>query len=95
VYLIGLLYTYYTPYVRVKNSVLWVSSNPFRKIPLDEIQEIKQFLDETTIISKGKETLISTQNMSDKDQKLFLEYVENLKMTVSNSTAEEKVALNS
>tara|TARA_R110000868_G_scaffold337726_1_gene598599 strand:+ start:547 stop:969 length:423 start_codon:yes stop_codon:yes gene_type:complete len=91
VYLIGGLYTYYKPYLRVKNNVLWVSSNPFRKTPLNEIQKIKQFLDETTIISKGKETLISTQNMSEEGKEKFLNYIEELKETVENSVENKEV----
>lgn len=95
VYIVGAAYTYYRPYVRIKDKVLWVSSNPFRKIPLNEIQEIKQFLDETTIISNGKETLISTQNLAEKDQERFLEYVERLKVNLSSSTAANPVSANS
>ncbi len=81
-YLFGGLYTYYRPFLSIKKNVLWVSAAPFRKIHVHDIQEIKQFLDETTIISKGKETLISTQNMSEEDKEKFLNYVEHLKQNI-------------
>lgn len=70
------LYYAFRPYVRVKNNTLWVSTNPFGKINLNEIEQVKHFLDETTIISRGKETLISNQQMSDKDKKRFQVFLE-------------------
>lgn len=77
-YFIAGIYYAYKPYVKVRKNILRVSTHPFRKINLNQLESVKQFLDETTLISEGKETLISNQQMSDEDIELFQEFVENL-----------------
>ncbi len=90
-YLFVGFYSYYKPHLSIKNNVLWVSAAPFRRTHLKDIQEIRQFLDETTFISKGKETLISTQVMSEEDKEKFLNYVEEMKSNLSCTAIAEKV----
>ena len=74
------LYYWNMPYLKVKDNTLWLSTQPFRKVNLHEIEKVKQFLDETTIISKGKETLISNQQMSVEDKERFQDFVEQLRI---------------
>jgi hypothetical protein len=80
VYLFTGLYYTFRPYVRIQDNNLWTSAYPFRKINLDEIERVKQFLDETIIISNGKETLITNQQMSKKDKEVFNSFVEQIKL---------------
>jgi hypothetical protein len=90
---IGIMYfgmgIYYTfrPYIKVKDDFLWVSSSPFRKVNLNEVEKVKQFIDETTIISNGKETLITNLQMSDADKEKFIEFVEGLQRNAKASIA--------
>lgn len=91
VYLIIGFYSYYKPYLSIKNNVLWVSSHPFRRVQLNDIEEIKQFLDETTFIAKEKETLVTTQLMSEEDKEVFLNYVEEMKSNLARATMADNV----
>lgn len=81
------LYMWYKPYVQIKDNVLLVSSVPFRKIKLTEIDKIKHFLDETTIIANGKETMITTLQMAEEDKEQFLAYMKKLETLKSDQLA--------
>lgn len=78
VYITTGIYKLYLPYIKVSDNQLWVSSYPFRKISLDNVSMVKHFLDETTITSNGKETLISTQEMNEGDKERFVSFLKAL-----------------
>lgn len=71
VFILTGFYYWLKPYVRIKNNILWVSTYPFRKVQLSEIERVKQFLDETTFIVNGEKTKVTTQQMSETDKKRF------------------------
>ena len=79
VYLCTGLYYWYLPYIKVKNQELWVNNYPFRKVNLNEVTRVKQFYDETTLFANGKETRITTVQMSEEDQERFKALVNELK----------------
>ena len=89
-YLIAGIYYAYRPYIKVKENILQVSTHPFRKINLNQLENVKQFLDEITIVSEGKQTILSNLQMSEKDKERFQKFVEKLQV---NEKLEEATSL--
>lgn len=78
------IYYWRMPLVELKGNVIKSSVAPFRKIRIQNITQIKRFLDETTIIANGKETVISNQQMSEEDKARFDNFIQELQEIVSS-----------
>ena len=63
----------FKPFIKITNEHIWVSTAPFRKIKISEIEKIKYYLDEITITANGKKLLFSDQNIAEEDQHLLKE----------------------
>ncbi len=79
------IYYWRMPLVELKGNVIKTSIAPLRRIKVESISQIKHFLDETTIIANGKETVISNLQMSEKDKERFIDFIQELKERISSA----------